>query len=169
MMEYLVLTIFLFVAVAGLISIMFGLPGNFIILAGSILYGWYDGFKEITTKVIILLVVLAVLGEVLEFILGIAGAKRQKASKSAIIGSILGGIVGAIVGASFLLGIGSIIGAFVGAFAGAFLAEFLRGKGLNQALQSGRGAFWGRVFGTITKGAIGIAMIAIAVVSVVRN
>jgi len=168
-MDYLTFIVFLIVAFVGLISLLFGLPGNFIILADSILYGWYNGFNEIPTRIIIVLVVLAVLGELLEFLLGILGAKKEKASKSAIGGSIVGGIVGAIVGAPFLFGIGSIIGAFLGAFVGAFLVELLKGKDVNQAIQSGRGAFLGRVFGTITKGAIGIGMITITIVSVVRN
>lgn len=168
-MDYLVFIVFLIVALAGLISLVFGLPGTFIILADSILYSWYKGFNEITTKVILILVVLAALGELLEFLLGILGAKKEKASNSAIVGSIIFGIIGAILGASFLLGIGSVIGAFVGAFAGAFLIELFKRKGINQAIQSGRGALFGKVVGTITKGAIGVTMIAITVVSVVRN
>jgi len=168
-MDYLVFVVFMIFAFIGLISLLFGLPGTFIILADSILYGWYKGFNEITTKVIIVLAALALLGELLEFLLGIAGAKKGRASKSAIVGSIAGGTVGAILGAPFLFGIGSVLGAFLGAFAGAFLVELLKKKGFDQAIQSGRGAFFGRVFGTITKGAIGVAMIAITVVSVLGN
>lgn len=168
-MQYLVFVLFLIVALVGLVSLVFGLPGNFIILADSVLYGWYGGFREITLKVIIVLVILSVLGEIFEFALGVIGAKKHRASKGAIAGSIAGGIIGGICGAPFLLGIGSVLGAFLGAFAGAFLVEFFRGKGLNQAIESGRGAFIGRVGGTITKGAIGVVMIAIAIVSVIRN
>lgn len=165
-MDYLVFIIFLIAAFTGLISLVVGLPGTFIILADAALYGWYGGFQEITVKTIIILIALAVIGEVLEFVFGIAGAKKQKASKSAIVGSIIGGIVGAVLGAPFFFGVGSIIGAFLGAFAGAFLIELAKEKGLNQAMQSGRGAFVGRVVGTITKGVIAIAMIAIMLVSV---
>jgi uncharacterized protein YqgC (DUF456 family) len=168
-MDYLVFTVFLIVALAGLISLVFGLPGTFIILADSVAYAWYKGFNEITTKVIIILIILAALGELLEFLLGILGAKKEKASNSAVAASIICGIIGAILGAPFLLGIGSIIGALIGAFAGAFLIEIYKRKGINQAIQSGRGALLGKVVGTITKGAIGITMIAITLVSVVRN
>src|SRR3972149_4017462 len=102
-MDYLVFSIFLIVALFGFVSLIFGLPGNFIILA--------------------------IVGEVLEYGLGILGAKKRGATKGAIIASIIGGIAGAIIGAPFLFGIGSIIGAFLGAFAGAFLLEYLQGKG----------------------------------------
>ena len=168
-MHYLIFMLFLIVALVGLISLIFGFPGNFIILADSVLYAWYGGFREITLKVVIVLVLLAILGEIFEFALGIVGAKRHRASKGAIGGSIAGGIVGAICGAPFLFGIGSILGAFLGAFAGAFFLEFFRGKGFDQAIESGRGAFLGRVGGTITKGVIGVVMITIVIVSVVRN
>lgn len=168
-MDYLTFIVFLIVAFLGLASLLLGLPGNFIILADSVLYGWYKGFNEITTKVIIVLAVLAVLGELLELLLGVFGAKKERASWSAIVGSIVGGIAGAILGAPFLFGIGSVIGAFSGAFTGAFLVEILKGRDMAQAIQSGRGAFWGRVFGTITKGAIGVGMIAITIVSIARN
>jgi len=168
-MDYLVFIIFLVVALGGLVSLIFGLPGNFIILADSLLYGWYGGFKEITYKVTLILIILLILGEVLEYGLGILGAKKRGASKVAIIASILGGIVGAIIGAPFIFGIGSIIGAFLGAFGGAFLLEYLQGKGVDQAIESGWGAFLGRVGGAISKGFIGIMMIIIAIVSVVRN
>ncbi|MCI0455295.1 MAG: DUF456 domain-containing protein [Candidatus Dadabacteria bacterium] len=166
-MDYLVFIIFVFVAFGGLLSLIFGLPGNFIILADSILYGWYGEFKEITYKVILILIALTILGEVIEYVLGIVGAKKRGASKGAIIASIAGGIVGAIICAPFLFGIGSLIGAFLGAFAGAFLIEYYQGKGVNQAMESGWGALLGRVGGAITKGFIGVMMIIITVVSVV--
>ncbi len=168
-MEYVVFSIFLFVMFIGLISILIGFPGNFLILANSVLYGWYGGFKTITVNIVIVLIMLAVLGEVFEFVLGIIGSKKQNSSTKAIVGSIVGGIFGAVWGAPFLFGIGSIVGAFVGAFAGAFVVEYVRIRNVDQALKSGWGAFVGRVGGTITKGLIAIAMISIAVFSVVGN
>ncbi|HEY7534794.1 MAG TPA: DUF456 domain-containing protein [Thermodesulfobacteriota bacterium] len=168
-MDYLVFFIFLFVALGGLVSLVFGLPGTFIILADAILYAWYGGFKEITYKVILMLVFLTISGEVIEYILGIVGAKKRGASKRAIIASIAGGIAGAIICAPFLFGIGSLIGAFLGAFAGAFLIEYYQGMGIDQAVESGWGALLGRVSGAITKGFIGVIMVIMTIVSVVRN
>lgn len=168
-MEYVAFSIFLFVMFIGLISILFGFPGNFLILADAVLYGWYGGFKEITVKIVIVLIVLAILGEVFEFVLGVIGSKKHKSSTEAILGSIVGGILGAIWGAAFLFGIGSIIGAFVGAFAGAFIVEYVRIRNIDQALRSGWGAFVGRVGGTVTKGMIAMTMISIAVISVIGN
>ncbi len=166
-MDYVVFFLFIIVALAGLFSIILGFPGNFIIFAGSLFYGWYCDFKGITLEVLLLLLILAISAEVLEFIIGIAGSRKHKSSNRAIIGSIMGGIVGAIFGAPILFGAGAILGAFIGAFLGAFIVELVGSKGFDQALQSGWGAFLGRVGGTITKGIIGITMISIAVFSVI--
>lgn len=169
MMDYVVLAFYILVSLAGLISLIFGLPGTFIILGASVLYGWYGGFSEITVRVIIILVVLALAGELIEFLLGVLGSKKYESSNRAIVGSIIFGIIGAIMGAPFFFGIGSVIGAFAGAFAGAILMELSQGKKMDEAIKSGWGAFLGRVAGTISKGAVGIAMIAITVLAVLNN
>lgn len=169
MMDYVLLALYILVSLAGLISLIFGLPGTFIILGASVLYGWYGGFSEITVRVIIILVVLALAGELIEFLLGILGSKKYESSNRAIVGSIIFGIIGAVMGAPFFFGIGAVIGAFAGAFAGAILMELSQGKKMDEAIKSGWGAFLGRVAGTISKGAVGIAMIAITVLAVLNN
>lgn len=169
MMDYVLLALYILVSLAGLISLIFGLPGTFIILGASVLYGWYGGFSEITVRVIIILVVLALAGELIEFLLGILGSKKYESSNRAIVGSIIFGIIGAVMGAPFFFGIGAVIGAFAGAFAGAILMELSQGKKMDEAIKSGWGAFLGRVAGTISKGAVGIAMIAITVLAVLSN
>jgi len=168
-MDYVLLAFYILVSLAGLVSLIFGLPGTFIILGASVLYGWYGGFSDITVRVIIILVVLALAGELIEFLLGILGSKKYESSNRAIVGSIIFGIIGAVMGAPFFFGIGAVIGAFAGAFAGAILMELSQGKKMDEAIKSGWGAFLGRVAGTISKGAVGIAMIAITVLAVLRN
>jgi hypothetical protein len=168
-MDYVLLALYILISLAGLISLIFGLPGTFIILGASVLYGWYGGFSEITVRVIIILVVLALAGELIEFLLGILGSKKYESSNRAIVGSIIFGIIGAVMGAPFFFGIGAVIGAFAGAFAGAILMELSQGKKMDEAIKSGWGAFLGRVAGTISKGAVGIAMIAITVLAVLNN
>ncbi len=169
MMDYIIFSLFIFVAVAGLISHVFGFPGNFIILADSILFGWYDGFTEVTLKILVILLALALLGELVEFIVGILGAKKYKSSNKAIVGSIVFGIIGGILGIPFFFGIGAVIGAFIGAFVGAFLVEYFLEKNVDRAVKSGWGAFIGRIAGTFFKGALGVAMIVIVVVAYVGN
>jgi uncharacterized protein YqgC (DUF456 family) len=169
MIEYIVFSLFLFISIAGLISHVFGLPGNFIILGASILFGWYGGFKEVTLTTLIVLLALALLGELIEFIVGILGAKKYKSSNKAIVGSIVFGIIGGILGIPFFLGIGAVIGAFIGAFVGAFFVEFVLQKNVDRAMKSGWGAFLGRLAGAFFKGAIGVTMVVIVIVNVLGN
>ena len=168
-MDYVILAFYLLFSLAGLISLIFGLPGNFVILGASMLYGWYGGFQEITVKIIIILIVLALAGELIEFLLGILGSKKYESSNRAVVGSIIFGIIGAVMGAPFFFGIGAVVGAFAGAFAGAIIVELSQGKNMDEALKSGWGAFIGRVAGTISKGAVGIAMIAVTVIAVLNK
>ncbi len=169
MIDYLVFSLFIIVALSGLISHVFGFPGNFIILTGSILLGWYGGFKEITVTILLILLGLALFAELVEFVLGVLGAKKYKSSNKAIAGSIVFGIIGGILGIPFFFGIGAVIGAFLGAFFGAFLVEFVLEKNVDRAMKSGWGAFIGRLAGTFFKGAIGVAMIVITIVYSVGN
>jgi len=168
-MDYVIFFLFLLVSFFGLISHVFGLPGNFIILGASILLAWYGGFHDVTVTVLIVLIALALLGELIEFVLGIYGAKKYKSSNKAVVGSIVFGIAGGIIGLPFFLGIGAVIGAFIGAFVGAFLVDLYIQKNVDSAMKSGWGAFLGRIGGSISKAALGMAMIVITIVSVVRN
>ena len=168
-MDYVILFLFILVSFFGLISHVFGLPGNFIILGASILLAWSGGFQDVTVATLIVLLALALFGELIEFVLGVYGAKKYKSSNKAVIGSIVFGIAGGVLGLPFFLGIGAVIGAFIGAFVGAFLVDLYLQKNVDRAVKSGWGAFLGRVSGTVSKAALGMAMIVITVVSFVRN
>ena len=168
-MEIFVFVLFLLFALIGLIAHIFGLPGNFIILAVSFLFSWYGGFEKIPVNILVILAGLTALGEALEFLLGLIGSKRFKSSNRAIVGSIIFGIIGAILGAPFFFGIGAVIGAFAGAFFGAFIVELAVGKKLREAVDSGWGSLLGRVGGSISKAFIGIVMIVTVVVSYFNN
>ena len=165
-MNILVLIIYLTLSFAGLFLVFIGLPGNFFILLLSTALAWYYKFKIINLNILIVLLVLALLGELMEFVLGIIGSKRKKSSNQAILGSIIFSIIGAIIFSPFLFGIGAVIGAFAGAFFGAFLVEYIKQKNVTVAYQSGIGAFLGKLGGTLAKSVIGIIMITITLMQV---
>lgn len=153
--------IFLLVLIFGLLSIIFGLPGTIIIFLATLVYGLVTSFDKINLKLILILLALTILAEVIEFIVGVAGAKKFGSSRQAIIFSIVGGIVGAIIGLPIPLGIGSVLGAFIGAFLGAFISEFLSYRDLRRASRVGFGTFLGRVLGMVSKGTLALIMIII--------
>jgi uncharacterized protein len=147
------------------------LPGNWVVLGAVALFAWLLPESEgrgITWTTVFVLLGLAIAGEIVEFLAGAAGAARQGASRRAIALSIVGAIVGSVVG----LGIGTpipilgslimaVLGGAAGAFAGAYLGEVWKGRDEPERLAAGRGAFIGRIWGTVGKLAVGAVMLAI--------
>jgi uncharacterized protein len=150
--------------VAGLLLIPFGLPGTWLQVLGLVGYAALTDFRTVGAVPIVIVVLLAVVGEVIEFVLGGRYARKYGGSKRAAWGAILGGLVGAFVGVPIFL-IGSVIGAFVGAFAGAALLELTRSPDARGALRVGWGAFVGRMVATAAKSAVGVAIAAVALLS----
>jgi uncharacterized protein YqgC (DUF456 family) len=151
---------FLFLLVS-LFSLLLGIPGNWMILGASCLYGYLTGFQELTGRMLWVLALMTVAGEGVEYLMGIVGAKRFGSSNRGIVFSMVGGVVGAMVCAPLFFGFGAILGALGGAFLGAVLVEIAT-DGSDQwrkALRSGFGNFLGRIGGMITKLALGTGMI----------
>ena len=160
--EATILTVFVVILFVGLFSIIFGLPGTFLILGDVIIYSWITGFEKIGFKIIIALVFISLLAETIDFLLGIAGVRRYGSSKTSVILSIIGGIIGAILMTPVLLGLGAVIGVFLGGFVGAFLGEYLEQRKLRPAVRAGYGALIGRITGILVKGSLAIVMVVIA-------
>jgi len=147
-----------------------GLPGNWMLLGATALAAWWRwkpgapwGDQMFHPATLAVAAGLAVLGEVLEFVLGAAGSTKAGGTWRGAAGAILGGIVGGIVG-SFAIPIplvGSLLGACLGAFAGAMLGELASGARLGSSLASGKGAAVGRFYGTVAKLAVGGLMWAL--------
>jgi hypothetical protein len=155
----------------GLLLIPFGLPGIWLQVISLGAYAWATGFREVGVVPLVVVVVLAVVAEVAEFALGGRYAERYGGSKRAAWGAILGGLVGALLGVPVPI-VGSVIGAFVGSFVGAALLELThsrdwRNPELRGAMRVGWGAFLGRLVATAVKSGLGVAVAAVAVLSVV--
>ena len=159
-MEVLALLILVLSSLIGFAAIFFTTFGTLIILAGAILYAAMTGFSVLSIKSLVVLATLYFIGEVLEYILVITGAKKLGASNAAVAGAVIGGILGAILGAGFF-GIGLILGTFLGIFGGAFLVELILQKDLVKSLKAGAGGVLGRMGSVIAKLIIAIIMLSI--------
>ncbi len=141
-----------------------GLPGTWIMVAATAGVAWIqEGMFSPWTLAV--LVVIALGGEILEFIAGAAGSKKAGGTWRGGVGAILGGLVGGIAG-TFLIPVpilGSILGAALGAAGGALLGELSGGKKLEAATAVGRGAFVGRLLGTVFKLGAGVGIWVVAV------
>ena len=165
-MEILALIILILFSIVGFAAIFFTTFGTLIIFIGALLYAMITGFSIIGFKTLLLLFVLYLTGEALEYFLVIFGAKKLGGSNAAVAGALIGAIVGAILGVSFF-GIGLIAGTFFGIFLGAFTAELLLRKDLRKSLKAGAGGVIGRVGSVAAKLVIGVLMIAIMIFKVI--
>ena len=147
------------------------LPGNWLIVGGSALFCWLVRTPEhhVSWHVVVVLLLLALLGEGLELIAGTAGAAKQGASRRAmalsVVGSIIGSIAGAIIGVPVPIvgsAIAALVGGALGAAVGAAIGEDWRGRDLEGSIQVGAAAFWGRILGTAGKLIVGAIMLVIA-------
>lgn len=158
---------------AGWLLNLVTLPGNWIMVAAAALFAWLipvANHRGITWTIVIVLVVLAAVGEAIEFAAGAAGAAKQGASRRAVVLSMIGAIVGSVLGLAAgaplpipIVGplVTALFGGATGAFAGAYLGEAWKGRDEPARTAAGRGAFFGRIWGTIGKFAVGAVILAI--------
>jgi uncharacterized protein YqgC (DUF456 family) len=153
---------------------LFGLPGNWLIVAATVLYAWLAPHNGNAGWLVVAAVAgLALLGEVVELGASASGVKKAGGGRRGAVAALFGSVVGAIAGVFIGLPIpfiGSVIAAVLfaglGALLGATLGEYSVGKSLTDSLAIGHAAFWGRLFGTLAKVLIGAAMAGTAIILV---
>ncbi|HSW44229.1 MAG TPA: DUF456 domain-containing protein [Phycisphaerae bacterium] len=143
---------------------VFGLPGNWLMILGTAILAWVyrapaDGSESgmFSAHVLVAIVILAFVGEILEFLAGSVGAARAGATRQGSAGALVGGIAGAILG-TFLIPIpivGSLMGSAAGAGLGAVGLELSSGRAMQGSLKAGLGAGAGRILGTVLKLVVG--------------
>ena len=168
MSEPLAVLLLLGSSLVGLLLIPLGLPGLWVILLGTIGYGWLTDFRSMGAGFIVLIIGLALAGEVIESWLGFRFARRYGGSRRAGWGALVGGLVGAAVGVPVPI-IGSVFGGFVGAFAGAALFEYTASRRSEGAVRAGWGAMLGRAAAAATKMALGVVMAVVGVFAAIRG
>lgn len=148
----------------GLALNLVGLFGNWVIL-GTIAVAWaVTGFEHFGAGPMVLLLILAGLGEVIEMLAAGYGASRFGGGRGAAFASLVGCVVGAIVGTPWFPLVGTLAGAIVGAFAGAVIFELLvEQKTATDSVRTGVGAALGRTGAVLAKLVIGLVMLGLAV------
>ncbi len=164
----------IYVYVAGLtvlnvifwVAVLFNLPGTWLMVLLAALIEWWQPDEFLYSwPVLYLAAGLALLGEILEFVLGAKGARRAGGSKRGAVLAIVGGIVGAVMGTPLAPVLGTLIGACAGAFAGSLLGDLWAGRPIGHSIDAGKGAAAGRLWGTIAKMAVGGAIIVLLAVA----
>jgi len=154
-MDPLLIGLLLLVQLVGLAMIALGLPGLWLMLLGALGYAALTDLTQVGVTTLILVAVLAVVGEVIEWWVGFRYAARYGGSRRAGWGALVGGIIGAFAGLPVPV-LGSILGSFLGSFAGAALFEATHRP--DNAARAGWGALLGRLWATALKTALGLVI-----------
>lgn len=165
-------TVLIILNIACVVANLFMLPGNWMMVGTLCVFllsaGTTSG-PDWTTLVVVL--VLAIAGEILEMFTGSAKAAKQGASRRALILSLVVSMAGSIGGAFVIpipvigSAVGAIIGAAFGAFAGAWLGEAWKGTAVAERTQIGTAAMSGRMYGMLGKLTIGAAIFVLQLAS----
>ena len=163
--------------VVGWTLTLVSMPGNWLMVLAAAGYAWLGsqtGILQMKWSTVIVLAVLAGVGEIAEFAAGMVGAHRAGGSRRAAVFSLIGSLIGAIGGATIgipipILGsaIAAIVGGALGAFGGAAFAEHTRGELAGHSLKVGQAAFWGRILGTGAKSLVASVIAAVAIIALV--
>ena len=172
-MVYVWLTLFIVFVILCWGLNLIGMPGNWLIVVIAVVWVFFgpDHYR-FHWGIPVALVVLATIGELIEFLTSVLGTKKlggsTRGATLSVIGSIAGGMVGATIGIPFpipLVGmlIGSILFAGVGAWIGSTLGEKWVGKPMKESVKIGGVAFLGRLIGTAGKMMVGSMMVVLAI------
>jgi uncharacterized protein len=156
---HVLLTILILLNALCLVLVVFGIPGNWIMVILTCLFAWWQwDARAFSGGTLIGIAVLALMGELIEFLAGMVGARRSGTSWQGSIAAIFGAMLGALVG-TFAIPIplvGTLVGASVGAGATVWVVETLRGQRIDRSLQRALHAGMGQIVGTSSKMAVGV-------------
>ena len=138
--------------------VLFALPGNWLMVITTSLFAWWhweEGIFSLYTLIVI--TILALLGELLEFFGGVTGARKAGAGFRGSLGAILGAIIGAVLGTFFIPipFLGTLLGCCIGAGLGAWGLELSRGRPIRNLWRISFGAGLGQFLGVVSKIVIG--------------
>jgi uncharacterized protein len=177
MMTFLYAILLILVLLAAWALTLLGMPGNWLMVLATTVYAYFmpaESAASIGWNVVVVLIILAALGEIIEFLAGSMGAAKAGGSKRgaalALLGSMIGGIVGIFIAMPIPV-VGPIFAALffaaAGAMTGAIIGEIWAGRHLDESWHIGKAAFVGRLAGTLGKMLIGAVMLALVAAALV--
>lgn len=156
-------TLYAVAILVGLVLDLLGLFGNWIILGATALAWALTGMQHFTLTALVVMLVLAVLGEVVEAAAAGFGAVRFGGNRRTMLAAVVGCLLGAVAGTPWFPVVGTLAGACLGAFAGAALHEYIvMERAPGGAMWTGLGAALGKVLGLFAKTFVGLLMLAVA-------
>ena len=137
-MIYVWLAILILLNGCWLATVLFTVPGNWLMVITTCLFAWWQWDNGIFgLPLLVLITVLALIGELVEFFAGAGGAKKAGASWRGAAAAIGGAIFGAIAGTVIIPVplFGTMLGACFGAGLLTWLVERKAGKTKDQSVE----------------------------------
>lgn len=141
-----------------------GLGGNWV-LVGVALVVLLSGLGTMTWVWFVVILAIALLGEAVEALLGVAVVAKKGGTRWGMAGMFAGGLAGVILGAPIAPPVGSVAFGFVGTFLGGAAGEYLRNRRAHEAMRVGFWSFVGRALATTGKLAAGLVIVWILIVT----
>jgi uncharacterized protein YqgC (DUF456 family) len=165
------LILFFAALLIGVLVIPLGIPGAFLQVLAALALSLATHGQRMRWYWVAAFLVLALIGEGIEFLAGQLGAKKSGGSKSAARGALIGGFAGAIGGGALIPipFIGSVIASFIGTFLGAILGQMYHQQHTELHLKVGFGALLGRAVGVACKVFIAFAILIASAAIVVLS
>lgn len=151
---------YIIILLGALVVVPLGLPGTWLMVATACVYSLFSDFQvgQSDFWVLGILVFLAGIAEVLEFLVGIWGSKQAQVSNGAVISSIILGFVGVAVGTPVPV-IGSVVGLLLGVFIGAYSYELLTTRDPAKSFRSAVAVFFSRIISIFVKTVVAFGMV----------
>jgi len=146
---------------------LLGLPGTWLLVADAFLLRWLKGPELIDYHTVIILCIMAMFAEIMEFLTAVQGARSGPPVRGAAAASIVGAFAGGLAGAPILFGLGAIPGMAIGAWLAVFTVALAGGAAIGTASLTALGAMTGRIKGTALKIIVAVAMVAVIIISLV--
>lgn len=131
--------IFAVLLLPGFAGIFLPLPGILYMFIISLIYGFVDKFQHLQPWELGVLLAIALIAMVNDYLSGLLGAKYGGAAQKSMLYGIIGMIIGLIIFPPF--------GGLVGVFAGILLAEIIRGNSQEKAVRAATGGLVGSIVG----------------------
>ena len=158
--DILLIPSFIIFTILSIILVWINLPGTFIYFFLIAITSAINNFDIISKKSLLIMLLVFVLFEIIEFLLLGLTIKWYNGQKSSILLSILGGIFGAIIGSFIFPFLGTFIGLIMGCYLATYFNEKKAGKTQKEAIKVADSTVLGYILskGLKTLGVFGLGL-----------
>ncbi len=133
-------------------TVLPALPGTALVLAGIVLGAWIDDFTRVGWLALAAITLMAIAAWILDYVAGMAGARRAGASRQAVLGAALGTVAGLFMG---------FVGVLFLPLVGAALGEWRARRDHQGAVRVGIATWLGLMAGLLAKVVLAFMMIGV--------